>query len=181
MTITFNSKSISNNFSGPFTDCDFVGGYNGDGTDKTNYHTELFDSKKMIMNNEKLINDLRELLCSKFHCDIAEMSKAAGVSAEEMYNLLMGVSEPSIKVIENLKKYVLIENVEKFYAGDNVEGDKINEIIIKEGDMNKYSGSATDEKMKILKVENADLKVMLQEKDEIIESLKETIEILKKK
>lgn len=169
MMINFYSNNITNNFEGPFTECDFN---SHNSTDKTNYSKKLFDSKNRNMNNEKLIDELKELLCSKFHCDIAMLAKEVGVSPEEIYNFIMGISEVSPEILEEFKKYVLIENVDKFYAGDSVAGDK---IIIKEGGMNKYSDSAAEEKLKMVKKENTDLKELSQEKDDILKSYEEII------
>lgn len=160
------SNNVEANYQGKFNDVFTTINEAG----RTLLNKNVLDREK-IMNNRQLIEKIK-LLKNE---DIEQLAKCTNISVSIIQNIFSSLEDLDV----NIK-----ENVMKGEKGENVQiGEQFVEINnLGDGVTNNYAGLLEnaglikDLKMKIVNLENA-----LKEKEDLIASMKETIELLKKK
>lgn len=144
--------------------------------DQTNCTPELLDMKSYNMDNKRTLEDFKLLLSGRFNNDLELMARSLGLPSDQIRSILLenGISEEVDKRLNECG----CKNGDYFQFGNRVE-------INNSGDGYQQSFAdileSDNEVIKKLKADNAHLKKIAKEKDELIASLRDTIEILKNK
>lgn len=162
------------------TSAKYVGNFNDVRTEikrnsKTKPSKTLLDMKKCTMNNEQTLEELKTILSNRFGYNLELMASAMGVPVDQVYSILSGEVPVPAGVFDKLEK----DNTT--CRGDYIQiGDRF--------DFNNSVGGTVNYSPKIprlrlirqLRAEIAELRKESEEKDELIDSLKETNDLLKK-
>lgn len=167
------SGDINTNYQGTFNDITTT-----ISTDKTNLSPNVLDMKKIGMKDKRNnVEDLKACLIGSFNNDIEAMAHALGLSINDIHNYLLGRINIPDSIVHRLEEYTFSKGG-YFQFGDRIE-------INNSGDNYSQSYSdmleSEDTEIKRLKMENSSLRKIIKEKDELIASQRETIEILKSK
>lgn len=165
LNMLFLSNPVNTSYNGTYLDCDFINGNNNCRETKSNDF--LLDMKKEVMEDRKHIEGIKSLLNSKLN-DIDALSRSIGVPTDEMLNFLTEFASKQMASTSDC-------NIE-----DRIEGDKI--VFESGGNLTKnYTDKSTKNRIKVLEIEISECHKRIKDKDEIIVSLRETIEVLKNK
>lgn len=149
--------------------------------DRTNSSNIVLDMKKQHMDDNRLYKeDLRLLIFSRFENDIELFASTIGVPPEQIQKFLDGRNDPPRALCGELE-----DKNRETKKGDNIQiGDKVIEINSSgDGMTNNFEGilkGSQTELIKRMKMEIADLKKIMKEKDRLIDLQNEMIKSLKK-
>lgn len=128
------------------------------------------------MNNNQLIEDLKQMLSTRFDNNVESLAKAIGVPTEQVLQYLEGRISVPADVTEKMIRFKPRPCGEYIQIGDRIEIHNAGD-----GATHNYAGmTGKADLVKKQEVEIAQLKKENREKDELIAALKETIELLKK-
>lgn len=135
MEINLNDNSITTNayYDGEFNNATtYV-----KGSEKTDQSKPLFQIKTKVMDDTKLIEDLKYLLTRKYNNDVELLSESTGIPVTHINNFLAGETPASTKLLEVIGKHGATEHGDCVYIG--------RKIVIKNYN-NCYFSESTDKK-----------------------------------
>lgn len=177
MVINLIDNSINTNYKGRFEQ---ITTNIKQEVDRTNFYNIVLDMKKEHMDDNRLfIENLRLLIVSRFENDIELFARSIGTTPEQIQNFLEEGGDPPRTICGELEKN------KETKKGDNIQiGDKVIEINSSgDGMTNNFEGilkGSQIELIKRMKMEIADLKKIMKEKDRLIDLQDEMIKSLKK-
>lgn len=164
------SNSIKTEYIGQFNDI-ISRTFNKMG--ETNIKEKMLDKEKEYMYNTELIKELKILLENKESNIIGDLAKETGVTEDKILNILSCLANAPVEISEK-RENVMRESLQI--------GDKVEINYSGDGLTNNYEGLLSGHgTIRELRSKISDLQKLLNEKDELIKSLKETIELLKKR
>lgn len=150
--------------------------YYGNFNNVTTYDDQGLLPTENSMNNNQLIEDLKQMLLTRFDNNVESLAKAIGVPTEQVIQYLEGQLTVPNDVTEKITRFTRRHSGEYIQIGDRIEIHNAGD-----GATHNYAGLLGKAgPLKKLKDKIVRLKKEMKEKDELIAALKEANELLKK-